>query len=188
MNQKLEVNSCTLEAFIHQNSLLLARTFRIILFLSPHLLLTLSCSISWFFTAFFHSLFFSAATSDTKLLEHPNLAANLLRDHSAGLCARRDFISSIAASSRRGNGPVLLIREGRETGGSDGSVHDIGCSFDGDGDGEACRSGDAGETVKDSGDGRDGGGLWMNVRFSGSCTYVACGLLDSGSATFGGGR
>jgi len=145
------------DGYVHQNSLLLALTFRTILFLSPHFSLMLSCSWSCFFIAFFHSLFFSAATSDTKLFEQPNLAANLLRDHSAGACARKAFISSIAASVRRGNSPPSLIRDGRETGGSDGSVHCVG-SDDAIVDAES-NNGEAGDVVRDSGVETDGGGL-----------------------------
>ena len=146
---------------IHQNSLRLARTLRTILFRSPQLLLTFSCSFSIPLTFFFHSLFFSPATSETKALEHPNLAANLLRVHLTGCSARSSFIASIFESDICAKGPFGLSKEGRDTGGSVGSVHDVGSVPVVDG---KRRSGDEGEVVSDSGAGAEGGGLWMNVR------------------------
>lgn len=54
-----------------------------------------------------------------------------------------------------------MSKEGRETGGSVGSVHDVGSVPVVDG---GRRSGDEGEVVSDSGAGTEGGGLWMNMR------------------------
>lgn len=83
------------------------------------------------------------------------MAANLLRVHSAPFEARKTFISSMASSERRSKGPDLLTKAGRETGGSDGSLHDVAVALLD----AARRSGDAGAVVNDSGVGRDGGGL-----------------------------